>query len=141
MSLFAERRSGYRFPLELTMTCRTLLKDAQSVFSIGPGRTVDISRTGALMDTALPFAAGQKAEFAIDWPSTLSTERLKLVVVGVVVRRDVRGTAIRILRHHFKRGGGGPLSRTGWKALGDALFDSPKVPEKSNRRRQGPPKV
>jgi hypothetical protein len=67
------------------------------------GQIVDISSGGVYFSCAEVLALGAKVQLAIDWPALLLKEtRLRLDVVGRVVRRDEHGTAIAILQYEFR---------------------------------------
>jgi hypothetical protein len=102
MASSVERRYGQRFPIAMDVKYR--LTQHGRTFSCGQVQTVDISSTGVLLNTLEACPEGTAAELSIDWPAhpeNMFTVQLRLV--GSVVRTDSRGTAIRIIRHRFKR--------------------------------------
>jgi hypothetical protein len=67
------------------------------------GQTLDMSVDGILMDTSEAAPVGTELELEIDWPGLYHGKPLvRLLVIGSVVRNDSRGTALRILSHHFR---------------------------------------
>jgi hypothetical protein len=67
------------------------------------GRVVDISSTGVLFSAGQSCPQGTAVELSLDWPVLYDEAfHIGLSVIGSVVRSDVRGTAIRILRHGFE---------------------------------------
>lgn len=96
-----ERRSEERFPIRMDLSYRLWLQ-RQSV-SEGSGTTVDVSSTGVLFTPGLIYPQDSSAELFIKWPVLYDNVLpLGLAVVGLVVRSDHRGTAIRILRYWLK---------------------------------------
>jgi hypothetical protein len=58
---------------------------------------------GILMDIPEAAPVGTELELEIDWPGLYHGKPLvHLLVIGSVLRNDSRGTALRILRHHFR---------------------------------------
>jgi hypothetical protein len=98
-----DRRSGKRFPLKMTVAYRVFLNRDKQVLGSGKSHTVDISRTGVLLRTRGCYPAGASAELLIEWPAPCeNATAVQLRILGVVVRRDERGTAIEIFRHGFQ---------------------------------------
>ena len=102
-----ERRTGERFPIRMDLSYRFYLK--RKPISEGSGKTVDISSSGVLFAPGRTYPQGAAAELFIEWPVLYENVLpMRLAVVGLVVRSDRRGTAVRILRHRFKSGKKGP---------------------------------
>src|SRR5947209_7153473 len=69
----------------------------------GTGKTIDMSSGGVLFTTTADLSEGDRVELAIDWPAKLHGElRLKLVVLGRVVRAEDKKAAMTISRYTFK---------------------------------------
>jgi hypothetical protein len=123
-----ERRSGLRFPIRMDVTYRLFIKEDRRILSRGKVQTVDISSTGVLLNTRKPYPPGAAAELSIEWP-TISQDAipLQLRLVGSVVRSDERGTAVKILRHGFKRFRADFLYTNGtWPDVSKELFPGPE---------------
>ena len=103
-SLPEERRSKFRYPLNLSVRFRSL---SGSPFS-GAGRTVNVSSRGVLV--VLPERASQheisvaaSLEMRIDWPSLLDGKiPLQLLAVGRVIRRGESAFAAAFERYQFR---------------------------------------
>jgi hypothetical protein len=98
---YQERRTAWRYPLQLALHYRLRKKDR--LVGEGLGKTVNISNKGlllALSGQACP--RGAVAELSIHWPVEHEPSvRQWLNVVGVVLRSDEQGVAVRIARHDF----------------------------------------
>ena len=98
---YQERRTAWRYPLQLELYYRLRKKDR--LVGEGSGKTVNISNKGlllALSDQKCP--SGVVAELSIHWPAEREPSvRQWLNVVGVVLRSDEQGVAVRIARHDF----------------------------------------
>jgi hypothetical protein len=98
---YQERRTAWRYPLQLALHYRLRKKDR--LVGEGLGKTVNISNKGlllALSGQACP--RGAVAELSIRWPVEHEPSvRQRLNVVGVVLRSDAQGVAVRIARHDF----------------------------------------
>jgi hypothetical protein len=81
------------------------------------GRTIDISSSGLRFTADTALLIGQKIVVYIDWPVLLNGDiKLKLVVLGVVVRTNGTEVALQIQRHDFRTrhaGQGPPLKSVG----------------------------
>jgi|SRR5271157_1010471 len=96
-----ERRCGERFPIHMDLSY--YLSHEREPISEGSGTTVDISSTGVLFRPGGVCPQDAAAELYIDWPALYDNAvPLKLAVVGLVVRSDRRGTAVRIVRYRLK---------------------------------------
>ena len=100
-----ERRRGQRFPLRMDVTYRIFLQEDGRILSRGEVQTVDMSSTGVLLDTLKPCPPGATAELSVRWPSSCEgvISTLQLHLIGLVVRNDKRGTAVKIAHHQFTR--------------------------------------
>ena len=97
-----DRRSSARYPLELRLQFRGL---GRGNASTGFGRSMNISSQGMLVwpasDATVPL--GSKLETVLEWPALLDgAVHLQLVVIGRVVRQDLRGFAVEFKRHDFR---------------------------------------
>jgi len=67
------------------------------------GQTLDMSVGGILIDTPEALPVGSTVELAIDWLGLYHGKpRVRLLVIGSVVRNDGRSSALRILSHEFR---------------------------------------
>ena len=99
-----ERRACERFPIRMNLRYR-LSRKGQDVIPQASGCVVDISRTGILFSPRLSYPEDGVMVLLIDWPARRKeAPPVRLSVLGVVVRSDDRGTAIRIMRHGFEPG-------------------------------------
>ena len=104
-----ERRAGERFPIRMNLRYR-LSSNGQGSASEASGCVVDISSTGILFSPRLSHPQDAVMVLSIDWPVRRDeAPPIRLSVLGMVVRSDNRGTAIRVLRHGFERGWDEPM--------------------------------
>jgi len=97
-----ERRVVERFPIRMDLRYR-LSRNGQGPAPEASGRVVDISSTGILFSPGLSHPQDAVMVLSIDWPARRDkAPPIRLSVLGMVVRSDDRGTAIRILRHGFE---------------------------------------
>jgi len=97
-----ERRAGVRFPIRMNLRYRLSRKD-QGAAPEASGCIVDISSTGILFSPGLSQPQDAVMVLSIDWPARRDeAPPIRLSVLGMVVRSDDRGTAVRILRHGFE---------------------------------------
>ena len=95
-----ERRSKTRYPLQLSVRYRTLLKN---VDISGVGRTLNVSSAGLLIASVHELGPGTRLELTLDWPWLLDeTTPLQLVTQAKVVRRDHAGFAVALQRYQFR---------------------------------------
>ncbi len=100
----AERRSKFRFPLDLSVRFRPL---SGSPFS-GAGRAVNLSSGGVLVVSQRvvspkEISVGELVEMSIEWPSLLDGKiPLQLFAVGCVVRRRTFDFAAAFERYQFR---------------------------------------
>jgi hypothetical protein len=97
-----ERRVVERFPIRMNFSYRLSSKGQVSALDAS-GCVVDISSTGILFSPGLSHPQDAVMVLSIDWPARRDkAPPIRLSVLGMVVRSDDRGTAIRILRHGFE---------------------------------------
>jgi hypothetical protein len=97
-----ERRVSERFPIRMNFSYRLSSKGQVSALEAS-GCVVDISSTGILFSPGLSHPRDAVMVLSIDWPARRDkAPPIRLSVLGMVVRSDNRGTAIRILRHGFE---------------------------------------
>jgi hypothetical protein len=97
-----ERRVVERFPIRMDLRYR-LSRNGQGSAPEASGCVVDISSTGILFRPRLNHPRDAVMVLSIDWPARRDeAPPIRLSVLGMVVRSDDRGTAIRILRHGFE---------------------------------------
>jgi PilZ domain len=99
----AERRSKFRFPLDLCVRFRPL---AGSLFS-GAGRAINVSSGGVLVSqhvvSQCEISVGALVEMSIEWPSLLDGRvPLQLFAVGRIVRRRASHFAAAFERYQFR---------------------------------------
>jgi hypothetical protein len=99
-----ERRVGERFPIQMNFSYRLPSKGQVSALDAS-GCVVDISSTGILFRPRLSHPRDAVMVLSINWPARRDKALpIRLSVLGMVVRSDNRGTAIKILRHGFEPG-------------------------------------
>lgn len=102
-----ERRTSYRYPIELDLWYKVLKTGGDS--RQGQGKTFDISSGGVSFAAGAKLPPDSEVELSIHWPYLLEhTCPLKLVVVGHVVRSEGERNAIRTDRYEFRLRGGRP---------------------------------
>ena len=95
-----ERRSKFRFPLDLRVSYRTLGRGTPSA---GEGWVVNMNRGGVLVSSRHEVSVGRRMELSIEWPSLLyGRVPLRFVTVGEVVRCDDSSFAVALARYHFR---------------------------------------
>jgi hypothetical protein len=105
-SILTERRSKFRYPMELGIRFRFLL-GGSPVLS-GAGRTLNLSAGGVLVvsqDIAShdEIGAGARVEISIGWPVLLEGRiPLQLFAIGQVVRREAIDFAATFHQHEFR---------------------------------------
>ena len=101
----AERRSKFRYPLDLGVRFRLL---SSGCLLFGQGRTVNLSAGGLLvvskdLESLDEVRPGARMEIAIEWPVLLDGRiGLQLVGVGRIVRRGAIDFAAKFDRHEFR---------------------------------------
>lgn len=100
----SERRLRPRYAIHLNVEYEVL--DGMSIRHEGHGRTVNISRTGVLVQAQDRVTAGNRIELSIQWPCQLKgSVPLKLVVRGDIVRNKGNLIAVEIKWHEFRTAG------------------------------------
>lgn len=94
-----EYRSAARYPVKSHLLY-TLVSSGKE-FRSGRGRTVNVSATGLLFESADSFSPGDQIELTVDWPGRPGDIRLQLCAFGEVVRSGGRSVAVKIHRYHF----------------------------------------
>ncbi len=103
-----ERRKAVRFPIEQAV-CYKIFR--RRTIEFGLGRSVNISASGILFTAESVLTRGERAEVAVDWPIKLDNQhRLKLVVIGRVVRTEGKCAALSIERYEYRLQGTGPTT-------------------------------
>ncbi len=107
-----ERRGATRFPLRLELQCRPLRSKKKWGRGRGKdwiitGQTFNISSNGVLFSAPAEdiarVRANERVKLEIAWPVLLDGEcRLKLIVQGAVVRREVESIALAITKYAFR---------------------------------------
>lgn len=106
----ADQRLHQRYPIELKIEYKLLTRGR--VESFGSGRTTNISSGGIFFESDDPLPTRGRVELAMDWPFLLEGVcALKLVMRGRIVRSDIKGIAVQIMRHEFRTAGVPSLSR------------------------------
>jgi hypothetical protein len=95
-----ERRSRFRFPLELRVNYRTL---GRGNVCTGEGWVLNMSRGGILVFSQHEIGLGARLELSIEWPSLLYGQvPLRFVTQGKVVRSDPSSFAVVMARYEFR---------------------------------------
>ena len=95
-----ERRSKVRFPLELRVRYRSLVRRCPVA---GTGVVMNISRSGVLVSCEHELSDGMRIELHIEWPSLLDGRvPLQVVTVGKVVRCEASSFAVVLARYQFR---------------------------------------
>ncbi len=91
-----DRRARDRYALSMPLRYRTAGEWM-------PGRSIDISAGGMMLDLTEDLETGTRVEILMDWPGVyFGKKKVRLFVIGSVVRAQRRGCAIRFLRHQFR---------------------------------------
>ena len=94
------RRGKCRYPLTVPVYYRA--QNGQRA-PWKKGTTVDMSATGILLDLPSEVEPGEELALALEWTGLYhAKERMRLLARVEVLRRDERGTAVRILEHEFE---------------------------------------
>lgn len=95
-----ERRSKVRFPLELRVQYRSLVRRCPAA---GTGVVINMSRSGVLVSSDHEISQGIRVELKIEWPSLLDGRvPLQVVTVGRVVRCELSSFAVVLARYQFR---------------------------------------
>ena len=101
---FTERRGNPRYPIDTALVYK-LIRHGRTV-EAGFGRTVDVSSSGILFESARSLPTGMQIEISMAWPARLSDAvDLQLCVMGLTVRGEDHRTALIIRRHEFRTKG------------------------------------
>ena len=96
-----DRRVAARFPIERETRYKLLTSDG--INEEGTGKSINISSGGILFTTDCHLQPGIGLEVTISWPVLLDSEvRLRLVVLGRVVRSGGGNAAMAISRYEFR---------------------------------------
>ena len=101
----AERRSKFRYPLDLGVRFRLLSNER---LLVGLGRTVNVSAGGLLvvskdLESRDEVRPGARMELSIEWPVLLDGRiGLQLIGIGAIVRRGEFDFAAKFERHEFR---------------------------------------
>lgn len=91
-----ERRQHRRYPI--AVESEYIVKEERARTT-----TLDISTGGVLLKTNQRLPEGIPIQVLIDWPVLLDQRcPLRLVIGGIVLRSDARGTVVGIDRHDFR---------------------------------------
>ena len=94
------RRAAGRYGVKMSLRYRTAA--AAPNFGWAHGHTLNMSAGGVLICIPEAKPAGSVLELAIEWPGLyFDRPMVRLFLVGVIVRIDGRGAALRILRRRF----------------------------------------
>jgi hypothetical protein len=94
-----ERRAFQRFGIE----CKVHYK-VMGIEICGSGKTVNVSRCGALLAIDRLLAAGLPVEVEMDWPAkTADGGSLKLILRGRIVRSQKNGVALAAMKISWYR--------------------------------------
>ena len=96
-----ERRGNPRYPIDTALVYK-LIRQGRTI-EAGFGRTVDVSSSGILFESARSLPPGMQIEISMAWPARLSDAvDLQLCVLGLTVRGQDKRTAVIIRRHEFR---------------------------------------
>jgi hypothetical protein len=91
-----ERRRHQRFPI--SSAAQVILSGVR-----GDAVTVDISSGGVLFKSNKLLPLGRRVELLIDWPVALDDRcPLRLMIHGRILRSDLAGTAVEIVRYDYR---------------------------------------
>lgn len=98
-----ERRSGFRFPVALTLSYRGHRGKHEVE---GQGKTVDMSSSGILFIAEHVLPEGSGVEITLQWPYLLDDSiPLQLKVSAKVMRCEGTRAAVGIVSHEFRTAG------------------------------------
>jgi PilZ domain-containing protein len=90
------RRTRMRFPVALPVEYALNGSSHRST-------SRNLSSGGIFIDTDATMPVGQRIRLSIDWPVSLDGRcGLRLIIMGMVVRRETGGAAIRIIKYEFR---------------------------------------
>lgn len=84
-----ERRGFQRFSIECDVQYRVIGIDVS-----GSGKTLNLSRSGALLAIDRLLSPGLRVEVEIDWPVRLAGRALKLAIKGRIIRSTKNHDAV-----------------------------------------------
>jgi hypothetical protein len=94
-----ERRAFQRFGIECDVRYRVM-----GIEVFGNGKTVNVSRCGALLAIDRLLSAGLAVEVEMDWPAKMADGgSLKLVLRGQIVRSEKNGVALAAMKISWYR--------------------------------------
>ena len=104
-----DRRTSARLPIDEDVRYKILGK-GKSVTEVGIGKVLNMSSSGVLFSTASALREGERVELTVSWPACLNDgTRLKLVILGRVMRAEEAYAAIAIEKYKFKTRGSAGL--------------------------------
>ena len=105
-----ERRYKTRFPFALDVRYRTL---SESPKLTGIGHTINMSRSGLLIESEHELPVGARVEVTVDWPVPLNEQvGLQLVTVGRVGRSIGSNFVLLFRQYEFRTMKRKPPSRS-----------------------------
>jgi len=93
-----ERRRVLRYPVDLGGQYTVIVG---TEFTVGHGRTLNISDGGVLLQSERAMPVGAKIELSIPWPTRLQ-KPLRLWATGQTVRIQDKLAAVRIAEYEFR---------------------------------------
>ena len=95
-----DRRAGRRYSVSAEVRYQIISQPASTA---GTGRTVDLSSSGALIETAEHLLEGAKIKLSIAWPARLNGQiALSVDVVGRIARIDGLLDGVAFDRYEFR---------------------------------------
>jgi hypothetical protein len=96
-----ERRSDRRYAIQADLGYQVVI--AGHIADHGCGRTLNLSSSGVLFESARGLPLGALVKISISWPVRLNEHAmLMLCVEGQVVRSGSRLTAVELRRYEFR---------------------------------------
>ena len=97
-----DRRTSARLPIHEDVRYK-ILGEGKSVREVRIGKVLNMSSSGVLFSTASALWEGERVELTVSWPARLNDgTRLKLVILGRVMRAEEAQAAIAIEKYEFK---------------------------------------
>ena len=98
------RRERRWFPIQQDVRYQCV--KGSRISTVGVGKTLEISSSEVRFTTQQPLKQGQKVRLAMNWPAMLdNTCRMKLEIVGCIVRSEPGEAAVKIERYEFRTRG------------------------------------
>jgi len=98
------RREPRWFPIQQDVRYQCV--KGSRISAVGVGKTLEISSSEVRFTTQQPLKKGQKVRLAMNWPAMLdNTCRMKLEIVGWIVRSERGEAAVKIERYEFRTRG------------------------------------